>query len=290
MSTSHKGTLTVVVATVVTSGMILLSESGIAETKNQASTGISSASANESTKGNAGTVIQQDANKKNIIIHMPKKDVALAPPPGPFLNEELSENSQQKITPIAPTQAVYKAQVPISPVNSLGLKAIPAQSRINLSSKAELTPPLAPLKPSFWNVKQHNSPKLSKRTREAPSSEQTPNLSKKVPSPPQYNGQSVMIPPNAPIWSQKGQGTNFKSNNSRVSPNNSGAVMNNNFGWGYPIQQYMYVPVPMMPSTIVAPQMPVFNRTPAPRSNYWVPTPRVNKSLMQKNVPKKDNN
>ena len=294
MSTSHKGTLVSVVATVVASGMILFSESSIAETKPQVSVSTDS----ELMKGDTGTAISQNDSKKNKIIDLPKEDVMLAPPPGPFLNEELSVSVQQKklpIAPKAPTQAAHKIQVPTNPVNSLSLKATPAQPKNNLEAKVELKPPVAPLlsplKPSFGNVEQHDAPKLSKKIHVAPSGGQAPSLSKSMPSPPQYNGQPAMISPNAPIWSQKGQGTNFDSNNSRVAPNNSGAVMNNNnFGWGYPVQQYMYVPVPMMPSNIVAPQMPIFNRAPAPMPNYWVPTPETNKSSMQENAPKKDNN
>ena len=276
MSISHKGTLVSVVATVVASGIILLSESSIAETKSQ----VSVSTDNELLmKGDTGTEISQRVSEKNKITDLPKKNVMLAPPPGPFSNEELSVSVQQTKSPIAPkapTQSAHEIQVLTNPVNSLNLKAKPVQHNNNIGAKAGLKPPVAPLssplKPSFGNVKQHDAPKLTKKTHVAPSGGQAPSLSKNMPSPPQYNGQPSMISPNAPIWSQKGQGTNYESNNSRVAPNNSGAVMNNNnFGWGYPAQQYMYVPVPMMPSNIVAPQMPIFNRSPA-------------------SMPKKDNN
>ncbi|MCF6190506.1 MAG: hypothetical protein L3J51_08505 [Cocleimonas sp.] len=260
MSTLHKGTLTVVVATVIASGMILLSESSIAEIK---------------------------------------KDAMLAPPPpGPFLNEELSASYQQKKSPIAPkapTQAAHKVQTPTSPVDSLTLKARPVQPKNNVGAKAELKPPVAPLlsrlKPSFGNMEQPVTPKLIQKTHMPPSGGEIPSLNKSMPFSSQYNGQiPAMSSPNIPIWSQKGQGADLRFNNLRVAPNNNEAVMsNNNFGWSYPVPQYMYVPVPMMPSNIVVPQMPVFNRVPTPMPNYWVSTP-ANKPLTQKNLPKKDNN
>jgi len=298
MSTSHKGKLAIVVATVVVSGMILLSESSIAETKPQVSVNTEGALEKGLMKSDTGTVIQQNVSKKNKIIDLPKKDVMLAPPPGPFLNEELSASPQRKKSPIAPkapVQAAHKIQIPASPVNSLSLKATPVQPNNNVGSKAKLKPPVAPLsspsKPSFGNVKQHDAPKLTQKIHAAPSGGQAPDLSKSKPPSPQFNGQPAMISPNAPIWSQKGQGTNFGSNHPKVAPNINGPEMNNNnVGLGYPVQQYMYVPVPMMPSNIIAPQMPIFNRVPAPMPNYWVPTPAANKPSMQKNVPKKDNN
>ena len=235
MNTLHKGALTVVVATVVASGMILLSESSIADNK---------------------------------------KSATLAPPPGPFLNEELPASTLQKKPPIAPTQATF----------------------LKVKPKVELKPPVAPLpsslKPSFGNVKQHEAPKLAHKIHAAPSRVQAPNLSKSMPPSPQYKTRiQAMGPPNVPIWSQKGQGTNLGSSHSKAPLNNNGAVMsNNNFGWGYPVQQYMYIPVPLMPSNIVVPQVPAFNRVPAPMPNYWIPTPEANKSSIQKNLPKKDNN
>ena len=258
MSILHKGTLTVVVATVIASGMILLSESSIAETK---------------------------------------KDAVLAPPPGPFSNEELLASAQQKKSPVAPKapmQAAYKVQTPTSPESSLSLKAAPVQPENNARVKIEPKPPViplsSPLKPSFDLVEQPDAPKLIQKTQQVPSGEQAPSLSKGMPPAPQYNDQApVMIPPNAPIWSQQGQGTNFGTNHPRTAPNYNGAAMNNT-GWGYPVQQYMYIPVPMMPSNIVAPQMPLFNRVPAPMPNYWVPTPAANKPSIQKNALKKDNN
>ena len=289
-STLRKDTLIAVVAIVVTSGMILLSESSIAETKNQTSMGVNSASMNVLENGNTDTAIQQDVSKKNIM---------LAPPPGPFLNEELSANPLQKKSPIAPkapTQAAYKVQMPTRPVNSLSLKTAPVHPNNNVGAMVELKPPVVPLlppsKPSFGNVKQHDAPKLNRKIHVPPSGGQTPNLSKSMPSSPQYNGQALsMSPPNIPIWSQKRQSANLGANNSRLAPNNNRAMMNsNNLEGGYPVQQYMYVPVPMMPSNIVAPQVPVFDRVPAPMPNYWVPAPAANKPSIQENLPKKDNN
>jgi len=107
---------------------------------------------------------------------------------------------------------------------------------------------------------------------QAPVLRAAPNIKKApMPTSPQKINQKAMVSSsNAPIWSAN-------SNNS-------------NLALGYPIQQYMYVPVPMMPPSIMVPQAPVFNRISAPLPSFRVHTPASSGSLMQdkqNSLPKK---
>lgn len=280
MNTLHEGTLTTALATIVASGMILITGSSIADSETN--------------------TIQPTNDGKNIEAQI---NVLLAPPPGPFLNEaglvvETKKIQQLLATPKAPIEPLHRVSKPVSPIAIVSPKAAPLQpamKKANLnavSSKPKM--PFAPLEPSFV-LNAQDAPKLPQIKNKAHFSSKTPVL---IPAP-KLNVFMPVLPKNTikkpiinsinqhPIWLQQNNAMNHYGMNKKTVPATNNNMVNAqkwmnqrrpvqvpNRVRNYPVQPSMYIPVPMMPSNYAAPQMPVFNGGGAP-SNYWIPTPMM---------------
>jgi len=296
MSILHKGTLTVVVATVIASGMIVLTGNSVAEDK-------------EKTKANMGNAVssKQSGEMPKKLITIEKKtdeavgkvstdvvnNIALAPPPGPFLSEGAVVSAQKSLlAPVAPKAPISLSKQPEQRANSLHFKAAPSLLQKAVEPKADLNKPLAPARQLIAPKLSQGAPQINRKIVEpASSSGQAPKQammpkSKAIAAPALVAPKNMTKRPemksaDLPIWAQGGN-----VNRQGSSPPSKNAIQQNqavmgmpNMGWNnnYPTQQYIYVPVPMMPSNISPPQMPVFNGNIVPPSSYWgAPIPPSN--------------
>ena len=203
-----------------------------------------------------------DSNQKEVT-----KGMMLSPPPGPFFKGSSSITSKENIlvAPIAPTKPTNNLQEPELKANSIEFKMLSPKLK-----KAELKKPKLisiPAKELIAPVLQQNSPKLVQKIGKAPKNHSMPQSNIKEPS--QRSSKSE------PIWAQQQRLINQESNvatNSKNQNNKANMQYQNyngrpNIGWSYPVQQYMYIPVPMMiPPTV--PQMPLAPSFRAPMPFY----------------------
>lgn len=196
------------------------------------------------------------------------KGVMLSPPPGPFFKGASSITSKKDalvapIAPIKPVSNLYRQKA-----NSLEFKMHPPKlkktnlkepKQVSLSAKKMIAP-----------VMQQSIPELSQKIGDASRNYQIPQDNTKTPI--------LMNSKNAPIWMQRGSFVNQESRavtNNKNQKNEVNMQYQNyngmpNMGWSYPVQQYMYVPVPMMIPSVV-PQTPL-----APSFNYGAAMPFYN--------------
>lgn len=283
-----KGTLTVVVATVIASGMIVFTGNGVAEDKEKI----------KANTENIGSSKQSDGMPKKLTVIEKQmgeavskasigaaNNIPLAPPPGPFLNEGAVISAQKSlIAPVAPKAPISLSEQPEQHANSLHFnKKAPSLSQKVVEPKADLNKPFAPTKPSIEPELSQSAPQIDQKMKPASSSGQAPKQAAMpksraiaVPAPvapKNMTEQPKMKSVDRPIWMQGGNITNRGSSSSskNATQQNPAAMVIPNMGWNnnYPAQQYIYVPVPMMPSNMAPPQMPVFNGNITPPSNYW---------------------
>lgn len=260
MSIFQKGTLTVVIATVIASGMIVLTGNTVADDKSKAGThdrGMTPSSKQLNLMpSNVKQVDKATEEKKGEIpMAIVNSSASLSPPPGPFLNESVIKSTQKSLSgPVAPKAPI--SEKPKQPAKSLSLKAAPTLSHVEPTIKPTTSaeqPPLPATMPEFKVV--------------APV------------APINHFKQPEVKSIEPPIWMQKGNITrnNSESNTKQYQSTNGmpKTSLNNN----HPAQQYIYVPVPMMPSNINPPQMPVFDGKITPPSTYW------GADIMPKNAP-----
>jgi hypothetical protein len=241
MDTLHnKTTLMVAIATIIASAMILLTGNTVADSKDQAKTIVTDIEPKSLSGENSAVIVS-----KEIELGKTPKRIMLDPPPGPFFRGEASIASRKNalVAPVAPTKPISNLQTPEAKANSLEFKMV--------------------------------SPLLPKKLGSAPIANKMPQNNTKQP---------MMNTGNTPIWMQKGNIVNQGSNASMSGMNqgNNANIQNQRVmpktGWNYPVQQYMYVPVPMMvPSTM--PQMPL-----APNFNYGAPMPFYNNAPLNNNT------
>ncbi len=208
-----------------------------------------------------------DSNQKEVI-----KGMMLSPPPGPFFkgNSSITRRENVLVAPIAPTKPINDLQKPKLKANSIEFKMLSPELK-----KAELKKPKLisiPAKKLSAPVLQQSSPKLVQKIGEAPENYSKPQNNIKKPS--------LISSQNEPIWMQQ-QGlihqesnvtTNSKNQNHKTNMQYQNYNEMPNIGWSYPVQQYMYIPVPMMiPSTV--PQMPL---VPSFRYGAGAPMPFYN--------------
>ena len=277
MSILHKGTLTVFVATVVASGMIVLTGNSAAEDK---------------TKTNMGTTIsskQSDGIPKKLKKQADEtagkaltNSIPLAPPPGPFLSENAVVSAQKSLSaPVAPTAPVSLSKQPEQRANSLHFKAAPVLSKKVVEPKSDLNEPSTSTDSLIAPQLSQSAPQIDQKMKSISLSSQAPKqeaiqgvIVTPAPALPQTMAkQPKMKSTDLPIWIQEGnaikQGLKPSSDS---APQRKQAVMGMpNMGWNnnYPAQQYIYVPVPMMPSNMAPPQMPMFNGNIIPPSKDW---------------------
>ncbi len=285
-----QGTLTVVVATVIASGMIVLTGNGVADDKQKIKAG---AEDTVSTKQSDGmpkklSVVEKQANEAvSEAFISGVNNIPLAPPPGPFLNENVIAAQKYLLAPAAPKAPISLVKTPELRAKSLHFKIAPSLPQKAVAPKTDLNKPLSPTVLSI----APQSPQIDKKIEPASPSGQSPKQAMMpklkaiiAPAPIEpinITKQPEMKTTDIPIWAQGGnvakRGSNSYSNNA-IQKNQ--AVMGvPNIGWNnnYPVQQYIYVPVPMMPSNMSPPQMPMFNGNIMPPSNYWgAPMPPSN--------------
>ena len=280
-----QGRLTVIVATVVASGMIVLTGNGIAEDKDITETSAGKTVSSKLSDGISQRLEKQmedTVNKSSVNVD---NNTAPAPPPGPFLNNKGVVVSTQKslLAPIAPKGPINLSKEPEQRANSVHLKEAPLLSRKVVEPKSDLNEPLFPTKPSMTSGLHQNEAQIDQGVKQASSSDQAPTPAQ-VPKLKSFSVPAPVAPQNTakqpkvnsvdvPIWLERGNVTKQAPNSPSKSTNQqkqSGMAMPN-MGWNnnYPTQQYIYMPVPMMPSNMLPPQAPVFNGNIIPPSNYW---------------------
>ncbi len=209
-----------------------------------------------------------DINQEKLVT-----SVKLSPPPGPFFKgtSSIASKKDALVAPIAPLKPVSNLQRPELKANSLEFKMHPPKLKKTDFKEPKLTSP--PVKKIIEPVMQQSVPKLLQKISKTPSNHQMPQSHIKKPS--------LVSSPNAPIWMQRGGLVNQRPNgaiNSKSQDGKAGVQYKNyngmpNMGWNYPhpVQQYMYVPVPMMIPSTVPRQMPL-----APSFNYGAKMPFYN--------------
>ena len=271
MNILHKGISTAVVATLVTSGIILLTGNSVADSSIEVSKSI------EPVMSKASLSTKQFIYDEN---------VAIAPPPGPYLNigalvvgGSLTQLLPATIT--APIEPVINIESPKEPITSMKLGVNPAEPKKVLGRKVELKKPVmpfAPIRPSF-SLQKLEKPKFVQEKRAAPNFGKAPpslvpSKFKKLVSPaePINNYQKPQVNTlKSPIWMlQDHNKINALNLNQRKMPATNSKGFDNRFmqrsapnmglnrAGNYQVQQYMYVPIPMLQSGFVAPQAPVF--------------------------------
>jgi len=261
MSILQKGTLTVVIATVIASGMIVSTGNTIANDKIEINTkdGVTvfSKQSNIILKREK-SVEKTIVKKKDKISLFTVRNSAVAPPPGPFLNEDVVRSAQRALlAPMAPKEPTYLPKKPEQPPKSISLKSMPT------------LPPVDP--------EMKSTPSFRQATRPA----KMPEFGAVAPVRPENKSkQPEVVSKELPIWMQKRDITKQQKISSKDSTKQHQTKMrkpNMGLNNNYPAQQYIYVPVPMIPSNLRPPQIPVFNRSITPPSADWGLT----------NVPKK---
>jgi hypothetical protein len=308
MNDLKKGALTVVVATIITSLMILMTDISIAKSpldnslsREQQATGVNI----NSISRKAPEVFNGSVSSEKVV-NRPVADTQL-PPPGPFLQGPLSGSklsTQLKVmeapsAPKAPVGLVIKKNTaPAKPdrmINAPAAKKPPAMSSVSLSQPQKAVEPKI-------NASQPNIPQApvstgtmlnySKQVPAMPASPQlnlsapvksveAPVLDVKTMKPPAVPRNSSQQPTSInydkPIWMQQNtrviQDPNMQQAQQLMQQ--QGAVANRmhrnnttNKGGG---QQYRYVPIPVYPSYYQQQQMPMNNSGyyNAPIPNYW---------------------
>lgn len=307
MNDVKKGAVTVILATVVTSAMILMNGKGSAD-NNQSATEIDQPvniekttveiievknTAVEAVK--AETIMKTEANM-SVAKVLPN---TLLPPPGPFSKEvveALGKPQTPKLsTPPVPPESTKKTdtkkpEMPQAPINSIekpvqitNLPTAPkAVEKFEAKPAANIAPqwakkipnaPFAPQIPSF-KTEFKKAPELPNNTLitnqhmpKSPASPQANALQKPMPN---------TINSNQPIWMQRNKADTGKATpqmnqavNKRSHQPNAMQMPNPN-GVRY-MQQYRYMPMPVYPN-YQYPQMPGYNRGYyfAPIPNQWI--------------------
>lgn len=282
MSILHKDTLTVFVATVVASGMIVLTGNGAAENKEKITDNMENTVSSKQSDG-VPKKLKKQTNETiskasiNLINNIP-----LAPPPGPFLSGNAVVSAQKTLlVPVAPTAPISLSKQPEQRANSLHFKAAPVLSKKIVEPTADLNEPSTSMGTLIAPQLSQSAPQIDQKMKSIPLSSQAPKQVAKpkatvslAPAPPQNMAkQPKMKSVDIPIWMQGGSATNQGLNSSADSiTQRKQAVMGMpNMGWNnnYPVQQYIYVPVPMMPSNMAPPQMPMFNGNIMPPLKDW---------------------
>ncbi|MEB8430968.1 hypothetical protein OO007_01930 [Cocleimonas sp. KMM 6892] len=268
MNDAKKGALTAVVATVVTSVMILMTGTGNADNKQSTLEKNQSISVNETT---VEILVKEDSPKDEATIELTESIEAsvaadakstlkssVLPPPGPFskstagtLNKpQAPQLSPQPEAPKAPESLIEKPvqteKAPVAPkLDNSSMKKpeikAPAKSTAEVTAKK----PVKPFAPEIRSLK----PEL-KKTPQLPSNKLTAKLQKpKMPVAPEGNNLKKESPKTQlngqPIWMQM--------------PGNPNGVRY--------MQQYRYVPMPVYPNYHF-PQQPQLNG-----SYYFAPIP-----------------
>jgi hypothetical protein len=286
MNILDKNILTVVMATLISSGIIVITGNSIAEEKVEVST------------DKTVSLKQVDvATKKLKMIKEQKKEVVakgsttvnanalLSPPPGPFYNKGGASYTQKALSaPIAPKEPINSLKKPTleQRANSLHFNLMPVIAKKVVEPKGDLSSPIAPVKPSTVPKLVKKAPKIVQKIEGVSISSQTPKQEQMLTlevappiMPKSMAKQPKMKPVGLPIWMQKGNisGENLNASSKNITKKNQAVMGMPNMGWGnaypYPAQQYIYIPVPMMPSNMMPPQMPMFNHNRIPPSNYW---------------------
>lgn len=259
MNVLPKGILTVMVATLIASILILWTGKSIAE---------------------SDTDTTKVLNKKTVVDQVEEKVKVTSPaPPGPFflgksIDNDLSRLNDSKIVPVAPKTSVIKEQK--NKQLSAETPKKPVSPEMNVKS-----PDLKMMKPPQAKTAKRIGPSVTapefKRT--IPSfpviPEKAPVMKQQIPDIPQRPKQVVM-PRNKPIWTQK------PPVNAQVSPPKpvgkdvskrlppTLSRPKNMIVPPPPKQRYMYVPMPMYPSNNDYPQAP------AQGANYYPYGPNFN--------------
>lgn len=293
MNSLNKGIFAVLIATVVTSAMILLVDSSIAESK--------TVSVAVDTKPDDSLMQKKEINNKVGI----SASGVLPPPPGPFAKESsgmttksLAEPKEPK-SPLMPTfeskhagvkKPVFSSEKPVNNPTQPSLEV--AAPKVESLSKPEITKPnlnmpASPKKPEKMSATAEN--KIDPKKPVAPEfSIKQPLQTAKQPAKPSAPVSNNAIKADAPIWS-KGNRVGLQPPNPQFQ--NPGNVRTQ--------QQYMYTPMPvnptyyypqnwnnMAPNSYYNPAMPQMwmppvmpnNRYPGMNNSGQLQMPQVNQS------------
>mgnify|MGYP001556068221 CR=1 FL=1 len=317
MNEFKKGTITVIAATIVTSGMILLTGNSIAYNKEKKE------KQNEvSTVNTTGQSIPQPvesiiAADSGIQIAQNKLADIPLPPPGPFTQIGQDSNNvinkpQALIAPTAPKAPVatsskglippakpekkpfapemksLQAKKPVSPSSSVDVNGI---DKTVSAPELKRTFPMAPSGPENPVLK---TPEFPETKITAPTKTIQVPVQKSVQAMPPKAPKSLAQPQailnnNKPIWMQQNQGVPSSENMQPMigGSSNMGAVpQGQNPQRANVMQQYRYVPVPIYPGYNNQ-QMPMQNGGYyfAPIPKYWMPQMMPGQAPMQQTLP-----
>ncbi len=306
MNDLKKGALTVVVATIITSLMILMMDKSIAKSpidnslnREQQATGVNINSIN----GKALEVFNGSVSSEKVV-NKPVADTQL-PPPGPFLQGPLSDSklsTQLKVmeapsAPKAPVGLVIKKNTaPAKPdrmINAPAAKKPPVMSSVSLSQPQKaVEPKINASEPNIPQAPVSTGTMLnySKQVPAMPASPQlnlsapvksveVPVLDVKTMKPPaaprNSSQQPASINYDKPIWMQQQNTRVIQDPNMQQAQQvmqQQGAVANrihsnNTMNQGGG-QQYRYVPIPVYPSYYQQQQMPGY-QMPMNNSGYY---------------------
>ncbi len=321
MNDINKGAVTVIIATAVTSAMILMSGAGNADNSQSAIEKDQSSSIEkttiEITQENDAIVevVKAEASTKSEPNNFAAKDASnalLLPPPGPFSTEvtealmkpQAPQLSSPPVSPEKPKDMVAKKpEMPKAP-NNVVEKPIQEEKasiapkptkKLEMKLTEEDVPKMATEKPIV-----PFAPKIPSLQPELKKSPELPNdiltRTQQVPkasAAPQSNALQKPLPPTnnstQPIWMQGKNSDTAKMPpqvnqevNKRSNQLNGMQMPNNPYGVRY-MQQYRYMPMPVYPN-YQYPQMPRYN------SGYYfapVPNQRMQQGMQ---VPIQQNN
>ncbi len=272
MDLLNKGIFTVVIATVVTSAMILLVDSSVAENKIKVD-----ATSQVSTTSNAKELVDpqnntnasmSDGQKSEAQVNQKVKTAGVLPPPGPFAKESMQispENLNKPSkpnSPTAPSLTTNTTEVKKPVINATKPEKSFAQPTMDVASPQIKPSPEQP-KQEESTLQQPVSPKqpesnVTSNTNQDVVKPKAPQLQAVAPQPKTMQQSAPKMPPpngaikrNAPIWS-KGNQASLGVTNPPVANWN----LNNQ-------QQYMYAPMP----NFYAPNMNTMGYT-----NYYYPS------------------
>lgn len=262
MSALNKVTLTVAVATIIVSGVIFLTGNEIAN-KDQLKSNLTSAAIDgNEVDAKAGVVLtkkqMRQAKSKVFTSDIAGTIISIASPPGPFLN-----NQQNLLAPVAPMEPMKKLAMPKGPLQPQEINRTPPSLSKKLGAESVMEKKER-LKPALTSVpKSHDTSMPSALV----------NITK----------QPNVNMGNRPAWMQTG--ISQANKNVTNGQTQSNIAMSASSWYNYPPQQYMYIPVPVMPSlNRLPPRMPEFNGSIWQSLNSWSPKPLNNKPVIQEKI------
>lgn len=307
MNVLQKGGLTVVLATIITSALIILTGTSTAE-NNKANVLTSSP---EKNLKNLSVAESADKTEGSIVVDQQIQEAELVPPPpGPFFGNAGTPKVEKKIlaspkSPKAPKLPVLKAVVIDTPPKLIGPKTIaPIVKKPQIEFKP-MVPTLdpkvalsivAPTIPKKTIVAPKIEGLLGKSLSEPSFNKVVPTVSAQVLSQPHFQKKINKAPlvNEKPIWMQKAPEAPILTIEQPQKIQDKGFENNTHSNEHKLIPQpprYMYMPAPMIAPNYAHPQLPMYGGyyyAPAPQP-FMMPPVNYGNSVIQNNQQQQGN-